>query len=136
MRIGWIVLALSSQLALAQLPDEPKPAISFTHPTWQQWTALGVRSLDTASTQYAIGRGAHENNIPSAIANHAASDEAYGVAVVAVEWWAIQRFVAPRHPRIARWLPLVDSAFDARPAIRNFWQHDMSTGGQLKLRRK
>lgn len=134
MKLIAMVLALCAS-ALAQLP--PKPAISFSNPTWQQWASLGVRSLDTASTDYCIRNGAHENNIPSAIANHAASDEAYGVAVVAVEWWAIQRFVAPRHPRIARWLPLVDSAFDARPAIRNFWQHGQaSTGGQLTIHRK
>jgi hypothetical protein len=117
-----IMLALCVP-AMAQLPDAPKPSISFSHPTWQQWTAFGTRSLDAASTSYAHSNGAHENKIPSAIADHAATDELYGVAVVAVEWWAIRRFVAPRHPRIARWLPLVDSAYDAPYAIRNFWQH-------------
>jgi hypothetical protein len=108
---------------IAQLPDAPKPSISFSHPTWQQWTSLSVRSLDAASTDYCNRNGAHEDNIPEVIAQHGAADEAYGIAVVAVEWWAIRKFVAPRHPRIARWLPLVDSAYDAPYAIRNFWQH-------------
>lgn len=100
--------------------------------------ALGVdisaRTLDAATTRFSLTHGGYEATLPPAIANHAATMEAYGLSVIAVEQYLSRRWLAPHHPKLSRFVPLIDAGCTFPFAIHNISQTKSTSTPTITLK--
>jgi hypothetical protein len=81
--------------------------------------SLGVRILDTYSTNRALERGAHELFLPDFISHHPPTMAAYGVSVVFVEYLGASYLTKHGHAKIAHVLTALDATQDGFWAMHN-----------------
>jgi hypothetical protein len=109
-------------LLIAMLMLFPFTVSSQTPSEWALLGAdAGIRSLDAYSTRSSLERGAHEDYLPGAIANHTAPMIAFSSGIVAFNWFLMREFDRHGHHKLAKLVPLVDIGIDGPDAIHNLY---------------
>jgi hypothetical protein len=115
-----LLIFLASTVAVAQIPDAPKP-----HADKVEWSLLAAdassRALDVYSTHQMLANGHHEIVLPKFIADHTPVMAAYSAGTVVMDYFVTRRLEKHGHRTLARLVTSIDLAQDAPWAVHNLF---------------
>src|ERR1700677_2779536 len=121
-----LLIFLASTVAVAQIPDAPKP-----HADKVEWSLLAAdassRALDVYSTRQMIANGHHEIVLPKFIANHTPVIAAYSAGTVVMDYIVTRRLERHGHRKLARLATSIDIGQDAPWAVHNLFLKRLPT---------
>lgn len=121
-----ILIFLASTVAVAQIPDAPKP-----HADKVVWSLLAAdassRALDVYSTRQMLANGHHEIVLPKFIADHTPVMAAYSAGTVVMDYIVTRRLERHGHRTLARLATSIDIGQDAPWAVHNLFLKRLPT---------
>ena len=101
------------------LPDAPSPRILSPDHIAIAYDGM-ARILDVVSTNQFLGRGGHEDILPTAVVDHPALMVGFEAAVMGAEWFGARELRKHGHPKLARMVWMIDGSAVLATDISNF----------------